>query len=92
MNFAVFVKGQKYRKQANVIRIDGHVVIGSEKIAFDAVLYSFDPQLDKNVAVQLNADSIERLDGLGFDKLAIENVVHGIQQRLLRDEVVYEIE
>jgi hypothetical protein len=91
-NFAVYIKGLKPRKSANVIRLDGHVFVGSEKIEFEAVLYSFDPQLDKNVYVALKEGASKILQELGLESPSAERLVQEIQQRLLNDDVIYEIE
>ena len=93
MNFLVYIKGWKSRKQSNLLRFDGHILLDNTPLEFEAVLYSFDPQLDKNVSVVFKNSAVLKLKELGISKESKERMLQSIQFRLLRDNgIIYELE
>jgi len=89
-DFAVYLKGfAKFGN--NVDSMQGHIWLDA-KIPFEAIFFSFDPQLSKNVSAKILPEGLKILKQKGYSDSDVDLIEIGLQQKLMRREVIHEVE
>ena len=89
-DFAVYIKGfPEFGRNVDTMR--GRLRL-EEDIPFEAVFFSFDPQLPKNVSAKILPEGLKALKRLGYSSEDIELLTMGLQRKIIKGEVMQEID